>query len=178
MAPQPIEPYTVQETTNMNLKSKLFGFGATALLALSITTGAMAADGSTPAHVNLVPRNGGNCSMTVTAGTISFDDRVWTGTAWTNPADSESISGTVTTPSNVKKCDIQAKSAGLNNQSGTGNIGLTVAAVPMTSDYAEVLGNRTSGGWSVSALLDAAGVGDEPGTYQGVIDFQVMNSGQ
>lgn len=162
----------------MNLKSKIFGFAAASVFALSMTTGVMAADGSTTANVDLVPRNNNVCSMTVTNGTVVFTNRVWTGTDWGNPADSRSVNGSVTTPSNVLNCDIQGKSAGLNNGDGAGTIGLTVQSVPMDSDYETVLENLTTGGWTVGVVLDAAGTDDEPGSYQGVIDFQVLNHGQ
>jgi hypothetical protein len=62
----------------MNLKSKLFGFGAASLLALSMTSGVMAQESKT-ATANFIE---GQCTFSVDTLAVSFGSWTWAGGTW------------------------------------------------------------------------------------------------
>ncbi|HLU36424.1 MAG TPA: hypothetical protein VKZ61_11665 [Thermomicrobiales bacterium] len=162
----------------MNFKSNLVGFAAASVFALSMTTGAMAAD--TTASVTLNSQNAGVCTLSITDTSITFESQSWDGEVWSNNAKEEDIRGRVTNGKPRQTCDVTAASSGLRNMSedAEGEIGLTIGTEVMDGTDRLVVNDSATENFTLKAKLGVAGMEDDPGTYQGTVNFKVTTNGQ
>jgi len=166
----------------MNLKSKLFGFAAASIFALSMTTGASAAISAT-SDVD-VQLQKGVCNLELSSGTdISFNALKWNGMDAYVPtgATSTAITGFLYNEEPGGKCMVQVASDGLQ----INNAGIAIPLVldpssPMntpphtlTSNFlgASIPGGSWAGTLSLGTVPNTAPVG----LYEGTVEFQIPN---
>ncbi len=168
----------------MNLKSKIFGFAAASVFALTMTTGAMAAQPlEATSTVNLAA---GTCALVdVASTTASFGEWKWNGEGEYKPVDpgNSNVAGMTARVKNHKPdgtCNIAVSSNGL----GSGAIApsnITVSTNnPTYTDIQLSSGFQTGSGFQAGPMSASFTLNDvpdnlQPGTYSGKINFQVTN---
>lgn len=175
----------------MNLKSKLFGFAAASVIALSMTTGVMAQDvHNANGNADLMPYGGGtgSCSVSFTKATMDFGEWTWNGTEYVGAPVEDSATATVIAPDAVRKCTMTVSFSGLangNHKIGADNFSIkgtgTAASVPgMPSTWTELPENgfgvgvtAPNGDFTIDMRLDDVPDTIPAGTYTG--DLKVQN---
>jgi hypothetical protein len=151
----------------MGIKSKLIGLGATSLLALSMTTGVMAAPGGTAESDLSVHLQQGQCSIELTSGdTIDFGDYKWDGNGYVLQAGT---AGSNTIAANI-----------LNHKPG-GECTVTVTSTaigPISASELSLSGSLQGYGTGTVSLGAARSADLGTGSYAGAVGLNVPNSVQ
>ncbi len=166
----------------MNLKSKIFGFAAASIFALSMTTGAMAND-SVGGQVELVK---GVCSVSINQASVDFGDWTYNGDEYVRTAGNNvaQLSGEVKAGRPGGTCNLTVQFSGL--ASGQQNIDASYFSVGangtnwlnLDSSHASglstgITGNAPAISGSGYVMLDSVPETYQPGTYVGTLDVTI-----
>lgn len=172
----------------MNVRSRLFGFGAAAVLSLSMMSGAMAATSdSTDVSVKLTP---GDCTVSVDQSNINFGEWQYLNDEWTYVSGSKyhDVDIDVDVPAPGETCDVNVSLTDANDAYGADNGAggqisgsyFNLDAWPYGAGHNDLSGPRpfTFAGtplnaslWLESVPADAA-----PGTYSGTLNVAIVSA--
>jgi len=179
----------------MNLKSKLFGFGAASLLALSMTTGVMAQEGVEGFDPASHPGGGhsvsagtkvelkeGICSLGIARSSTDFGKWEWDGGKYIGN-NTGSVTLSIQNQKYKKTCTVNTKADNLNGKSHNNRDVIPASSLTLTNPGPHTLStnykqyfNIAAGGVREQQSTLTLSVPDvKPDKYEGAIYFQLID---